>query len=191
MNTLEKIGKWWFKHRGESPLPLLLFVLLWPVTVSVGTWFQGLILILCGEAIRMWSVGYAGGITRTRTGDLNKLVTKGPFKYTRNPIYIGNIIMYLGVGITLSSYKLLWLVFLYFAIQYTLIVRYEENILLDSFGPEYELYRTKVPRWIPNFASTIEESGHQFNIKETLYNERRTLTAIFVILVISIVKRMI
>ncbi|GIS70965.1 MAG: hypothetical protein CM1200mP10_05420 [Candidatus Neomarinimicrobiota bacterium] len=59
--------------------------------------FLGLIFIILGESIRFWSVSYAGGITRTTTVGATTLCTAGPFAHTRNPLYIGNMLMYNGI----------------------------------------------------------------------------------------------
>ncbi|MBN1114138.1 MAG: hypothetical protein JXA66_02235, partial [Oligoflexia bacterium] len=117
----QMIGKWWFKYRSYSPLPLLILAVFYPYynvadfRIYMST---GLFLILAGEAGRLWCVGYAGGITRTRTGDLDRLVTSGPFSYVRNPIYISNIIMYTGVTLLLGVPALIPFALLYFFIQY-------------------------------------------------------------------------
>ena len=57
----------------------------------------GLTLILLGELLRIWAVSYAGGITRTTKVGAQILCTTEPYSYTRNPLYIGNMIIYTGV----------------------------------------------------------------------------------------------
>ncbi|MFH1222723.1 MAG: hypothetical protein V1647_00095, partial [Pseudomonadota bacterium] len=72
---LEKIGVFFFKNRSFLPVPILLVAVLYPkFDGTVITFLVGYIMMLSAEAGRFWAVSYAGGITRTRTGDLNDLV---------------------------------------------------------------------------------------------------------------------
>ena len=94
---MEKIGAFIFRNRSYMPIPVLLVGIFWPAynVSSMGlNMTLGIIFVVLGELGRIWCVSYAGGITRTRKGDLNQLITSGPFSFVRNPIYISNIIMY-------------------------------------------------------------------------------------------------
>lgn len=76
----------------------------------------------------------------------NKIITKGPFAFSRNPIYLGLILVILGYTLALRSYSILLvpLVILYF---YKAALK-EEKILTKYFGKEYLEYKTKVRRFI-------------------------------------------
>jgi protein-S-isoprenylcysteine O-methyltransferase Ste14 len=193
-NIVLKIGKLWFKQRGFSPVPLLLLSIFWPKYDTKSFLiciFVGIFVALSGELGRIWCVGYAGGITRTRSGDLNSLVTAGPYSYVRNPIYIFNIIMYCGACIMLGTPILLPFAIVYFVLQYTFIIYFEETILEEKFGDSYLRYKSLVRRWFPSLYIKIIRSAHSFNLKEALYSERRTLTAILVLLVIAVIKHLV
>ena len=77
-----------------------------------------------------------------------KLIIKGPYRYTRNPIFLLHMLFYLGLAFTFSFL----LLFVYFVLSipvYHLRVRYkEEPIMVDRFGSDYENYMKKVPRWL-------------------------------------------
>lgn len=141
------VRQFFFKLRSYTPIPLLvLLVVTAKPTLHAYAW--GLALILLGESFRMWAVAHAGGATRTREVGALELVTSGPFARTRNPLYIANALIYLGITF-LAGGRPVWIaVALGFSVlQYTFIVSLEEETLVTLFGFEYEFYRRHVPRW--------------------------------------------
>ena len=91
-----KLGKNLFKYRDYTPLPLLgvMFLVHDPSVLSATA---GTVLVLLGECLRIYSVAFIGTVSRTRSGSLGaSLVREGPFKWTRNPLYLGNFIIVLG-----------------------------------------------------------------------------------------------
>ena len=71
------------------------------------------------------------------------------FAWARNPLYIGNFLVWMGF-VTISG--VLWFLpaaVLLFAVEYELIVRYEEGVLESIFGRDYLDYKNSTPRWIP------------------------------------------
>jgi protein-S-isoprenylcysteine O-methyltransferase Ste14 len=78
-----------------------------------------------------------------------KLIINGLYRYTRNPIYLGALLVQLGY-ILWSGSGLMIVYFLLFALAYQiLIVLIEEPILRHMFGEQYHAYCKQVPRWIP------------------------------------------
>jgi len=76
------------------------------------------------------------------------LVTTGPFKYSRNPIYVGLSLMYFGIGLLLSN---LWILLLYpfvFIMMNVIVIEREERYLASQFGEDYLEYKKLVRRWI-------------------------------------------
>lgn len=147
---------------------------------------SGFLLALCGEALRFWGVSIAGSETRaTGTVGGSRLVVAGPFAYVRNPLYLGNIILYSGIGV-MANALLPWLIviaFIYFVFQYSLIVAGEEEYLSQTFGEEYIEYRRNVPRFIPRLIPWVSEhqEGQHADFRRGLRSERRTLQAFFLI----------
>jgi len=78
------------------------------------------------------------------------VIRKGVFNLVRHPIYLGAILLYLGLIIlTLSlAATAVWFVTILF---YHFISRHEEKLLLEKFGKDYEEYMLNVPMWIPQF----------------------------------------
>jgi protein-S-isoprenylcysteine O-methyltransferase Ste14 len=144
-----QIGAVLFRHRGWLPLLFLGIPLVFPGSTSPFRWEVGLALIVIGEAIRLAGVAAAGTVTRRRSRNVQRLVTYGIFAWARNPLYIGNFLIWMGF-VTISG--VLWFlpfaIFL-FAVEYELIVRYEEGVLESIFGRDYLDYKSETPRWIP------------------------------------------
>ena len=153
---------------------------------TLGSLVVGFVVVMVGEWVRFWGVSIAGSETRTTdTVGGTYLITNGPFAYVRNPLYVGNILLYLGVGI-MSRALFPWLFLiagLWFCVQYYLIVTGEEEYLAERFGDAYREYTMNVPRFIPRF--TPYRSGLPppkiVDLQEGLASERRTLQAIFLV----------
>jgi protein-S-isoprenylcysteine O-methyltransferase Ste14 len=157
-----QIGAVLFRHRGWLPVPFLLVPLLARGAMGPRNWIIGFALIVLGEAIRLAGVAAAGTVTRRRSRTVQRLVTYGIFAWMRNPLYVGNFLIWLGF-IVISG--VLWFIpvaIALFAIEYTLIVRYEEGVLESIFGEEYLLYKARTSRWFPRPPGTDEEGEHHW-----------------------------
>ncbi|PYQ81934.1 MAG: hypothetical protein DMG01_02595 [Acidobacteria bacterium] len=182
-----KLGEWLFQRRTLLPLPIAAAILLIPsgeTSRNVAAILGGIALTLSGEALRMWGVRHIGVISRTRSDRLGPLVESGPFAHLRNPLYIGNIALWVGFAITAGLLWLAPIVLVLLGLEYHAIVRWEEHLLEWRLGETYRLYASRVPRWIP----TLHHRGHgvrsvssvveSFSWRETFFSERGTLIAI-------------
>jgi protein-S-isoprenylcysteine O-methyltransferase Ste14 len=97
----------------------------------------------------MMGVAAAGTVTRRRSRDVQRLVTYGIFSWMRNPLYVGNLLIWIGFVVGSGVLWFLPIAIVLFAIEYTLIVRYEEGVLESIFGAEYLAYKARTPRWFP------------------------------------------
>jgi protein-S-isoprenylcysteine O-methyltransferase Ste14 len=181
-----EFGGWLFKRRSSIPVPLALLLLFVPAgwsrwSLSPPQASIGIPVLLLGEAIRLWGVHHIGVISRTRSDRLGPLIDSGPFSLVRNPLYLGNILLWL--GFTLAA-RLLWLVpvvLIVLVVEYHAIVRWEEQLLTARIGEPYRRYTRVVPRWLPRIAAPAQLSGAgAFSWRETFYSERGTLIAIVV-----------
>jgi protein-S-isoprenylcysteine O-methyltransferase Ste14 len=76
------------------------------------------------------------------------LVTDGPFRFTRNPMYLGFTLLLMGVAMLLNR-ALPWLVVpIFFAIVWLRFVRHEEVLMEATFGDAYRAYKARVRRWV-------------------------------------------
>ena len=108
----------------------------WPVGVSI---------FLLGLSFRIWAQQHLHYRLKVR----KYLTNSGPYSFVRNPIYLGNILICLGLVVTS---ELLWLVpitLVYSFGIYSFVVSYEERHLLEKYGESYRRYMSEVPRWFP------------------------------------------
>jgi len=192
--TLPGIGGWLFRSRSWIPVPLVLLLL-------IGSWGRvgspevmtalGVTLVVLGEAMRIWAVRQIGVISRTRSGRLGRLVTEGPFTLVRNPLYVGNLLLWTGFTVWSGKLWLLAVCWTIFLLQYSAIIRLEEGLLTERFGEEYTAYVARVPRWWPkltHLAAALRDRAHH-PWRDTLFSERGTLIAIAVISTLLVVAR--
>lgn len=106
-------------------------------------------LVFLGMALRFWAGGSAGHHTHSGEIEAPQLATGGPYAYVRNPIYLGSIVLGLGmVGLIGDPWMLpLWAAA--FILLYLVIIPAEERFLQQQFGAQYLSYCRAVPRLIP------------------------------------------
>jgi protein-S-isoprenylcysteine O-methyltransferase Ste14 len=181
LTIVSRAGGWLFRQRTWLPLPLVAALLLIPPSSdseSSSLWAAGALIVAAGEAVRLWAVHHIGAISRTRSDRLGPLVATGPFGRVRNPLYLGNILLWTGFAV---SAQLIWLapiVVLLLAVEYHAIVRWEEALLTERIGEAYARYVATVPRWLPSLTAAPASAGVTFSWRATLFSERGTLIAI-------------
>ena len=186
---MSNIANKFFKYRSYTPIPFVIIMLLYE-NANVWSLILGFLIALTGEFIRFWGVSWAGSETRT-TGGVGGtyLIISGPFAHVRNPLYVGNILMYSGLGImSFSIFPYLQIVALaFFFVQYYFIIKEEEGYLRKTYGKSYEEYTKNVPRLIPRLTAYKAKNVEQppFDSKDGLKSEKRTLQA-FAIVTITI-----
>jgi protein-S-isoprenylcysteine O-methyltransferase Ste14 len=176
-----KLSEIFFKYRSYTPIPFIIIMLFY-YNSNIWSLCLGFIIACLGEYLRLWGVSWAGSETRT-TGNVGGtyLIISGPFAHLRNPLYLGNIMMYTGIGI--MSFALFpWLQIaglLFFSLQYHVIIKEEEVYLKKTFGKQFEDYTSNVPRFIPRLSpykvSNILQPG--FSWKDGVKSEMRTFQA--------------
>jgi protein-S-isoprenylcysteine O-methyltransferase len=110
-----------------------------------------LCVIIIGLLIRTWSVQTLGKyFTMHLAVQQNQQVIKsGPYKYVRHPSYLGAFLMYVGIPIFLHAWFSLFFTVIILSIAWGRRICYEEKMLIDTFGEEYESYCHSVKRVIP------------------------------------------
>lgn len=153
-------------------MPLLALPLVLPGQQSVFSWSFGLFLVALGELIRTAGVAAAGTVTRRRSRTVQRLVTYGAFGWCRNPLYVGNFFAWIGFTVVSGVFWFIPVSIVLFAIEYTLIVRYEEGVLESIFGQEYLDYKARTPRWFGRPPANSTAGAHDW--KEAVWSERST-----------------
>ena len=182
MSHVRDIRTAMFTYRSYTPIPFLI-LMVWFARPTLASLVIGFCVLLAGEALRLWGVSIAGSETRT-TGAVGGtfLITNGPFAFVRNPLYLGNMLIYGGIGVmSLALFPWLLLVALgWFYLQYTLIVSKEEEYLASAFRDDYPVYCRAVRRFLPRLtpyrsSRAPDKTAH---LREGLASERRTLQAL-------------
>ncbi len=181
------IGNFFFKYRNWIFILFYaaLFIPSWPLfsTSRFGSSYYawpisiGLVVTCLGQLIRGLTIGLAYIVRGGREGKpyAEGLVTEGIFRHCRNPLYVGNILMLLGVGILANSLVYVAIVIPIFLFIYQAIVMAEENFLRGKFGAGFDEYCSKVNRWFPNLkgmGSTF--ASMEFNWRRWIRKEHTT-----------------
>jgi protein-S-isoprenylcysteine O-methyltransferase Ste14 len=186
-DTLTRLGGWLFRHRTSLPLPVAAAILtlrIGQAPPSIALAATGVVVTAAGEWLRLWGVHHIGAISRTRSERLGPLVASGPFARLRNPLYVGNIALWIGFALTARLVWLAPLVALLLGLEYHAIVRWEERLLAARLGDAYRAYASRVPRWLPTFNRGARkergENREAFSWRQTFFSERGTFVAIAV-----------
>ena len=158
------IGDACFRFRAISVVPVILFIFFVFDPLPAGRfnpWLNllGFLIALAGAVTRFVAVGYAKPFTSGRENYLKaeNLNTGGLYSIVRNPLYVGNFLVYNGVLIAYASPAALALFNAFFIPNYYFIILSEENYLEKQFGEVYNEYRRAVPKVLPKFLPLPQE----------------------------------
>jgi protein-S-isoprenylcysteine O-methyltransferase Ste14 len=110
----------------------------------------GMIVGTIGAAIALWCIftfAFVGKGTPAPFDPPRRLVIRGPYRFVRNPMYIGAGFALAGAALFYESWALLIYTGLFFLVTHCFVVVYEEPTLRRSFGAKYEAYCRRVRRW--------------------------------------------
>jgi hypothetical protein len=159
-------------------------VYLWLAHPTFVSMAWSLLLVLPG----LWLRGYAAGYVKKNA----ELTTTGPYAYTRNPLYLGSMLIAFGFAAASQSIVIVLLLALLFAIIYVPVIRSEEEFLRSKF-PGFDAYAAQVPRLLPRLqtARMAGNEGGEFSMplyrKHREYNALMGAAAIYAVLVLRIV----
>jgi protein-S-isoprenylcysteine O-methyltransferase Ste14 len=174
---LVEVGNFSFRYRGYM-LPVAVLLLLIPsprITIDPAVaGLIGFLLAAVGQAARILTIGLAYIIRGGRDHKVyaEDLVTSGLYSHVRNPMYVGNFFLVVGLAIASNSW-----VFALVGVPLSLgmhkaIVAAEEHFLRTKFGAQFDTYCARVPRWVPRLsglASTV--SGMRFDWRRVVSKE--------------------
>jgi len=152
-HLLRSTDAWWLQY--YPPLVWIPFVIAYffpfaidlPMPVRLG----GLAIAIASAvfaAWAMWSLGKSYGI-RMDLFEGHRLVTRGPYRLTRHPMYLGIVSFHVGATIAMESLSLLAITLLY-VIPFTLMrIRAEDRVLATGFGDDYRTFAGRVPALVP------------------------------------------
>ncbi len=189
IHELERSGQWLFRWRSYVPLILLPFALLvvashrdylggsptWDFTYKLGC----LLISLAGLMVRAITLGYAqeGSSGRnTREQIAEALNTTGFYSVCRHPLYLGNILMALGVLLFTKSLLLSAAGTLAYILFYERIMATEERFLATKFGDSFQSWADGVPLLLPRWSQWVKPP-YPFKIKAAIKGEFYGLAA--------------
>jgi protein-S-isoprenylcysteine O-methyltransferase Ste14 len=129
----------------------------------IGFFALGTAIVALGALIRSWAESYLhSSIVHDAALHGEQLVADGPYRHVRNPLYLGNLFLVVGIGALASRLGFLFMSIGMFLFVYRLILR-EETTLLQSQGDSYRRYFAAVPRLLPALAPRVPASGAKAN----------------------------
>jgi protein-S-isoprenylcysteine O-methyltransferase Ste14 len=181
-SPLVRYGNFLFRFRNALfPIVLVTLIVAFPPEYPRGSErldnlldMAGILVALGGQALRVAVIGYVyiarGGKNRQVYAD--GLVTGGFFAHARNPLYLGNILVLLGLFLVHNNRWVYIIGVPFFLIGYAAIVAAEEAYLRGKFGSGYDAYASAVPRWMPRWRGLGESlDGIAFNWRRVILKE--------------------
>jgi protein-S-isoprenylcysteine O-methyltransferase Ste14 len=152
-HLLRSTDAWWLQY--YPPLVWIPFVVAYffPVQVDLpmAARLAGLVLAVGSAAFAawaMWSLGKSYGI-RMDLFQGHRLVTGGPYRLTRHPMYLGIVSYHFGATLAMESLALLVITLVYVIPFTALRIRAEDRVLAAGFGDEYRAFALRVPALVP------------------------------------------
>jgi protein-S-isoprenylcysteine O-methyltransferase Ste14 len=194
VHEFERSGNWLFKRRSWLPAAFIVIgIIVLYLTNRQAIIFNPtaeLIFLgvsLLGEAIRIYTVGYAPKNTsgrNTAAGQIaDELNTTGIYSLVRHPLYIGNFFMWLGPVLFLRTSVFIVFFVLIYWLYYERIMFAEEQFLRDKFGEAYDKYSEKIRSVIPRFSGYVRPAL-PFSFKSVLKREYNSFVNMFIIFVL-------
>ena len=194
VHEFEKSGNWLFRRRSWLPVILVVAgIIVMYLTNRQAILFdlrEELVFLgisLAGEAVRIYTVGFAPGNTsgrNTSAGQIaDELNVTGAYSLVRHPLYVGNFMMWFGPVLFLRSFVFVVIFVLAYWLYYERIMFAEEQFLRKKFGDAYDNWSENVKAFIPRFRGYIKPSL-PFSFRNVLNREYNSFVNIFLIFTI-------
>jgi len=154
-------------------------VYLWLAHPSWRSLFAGVLIIVPGLLLRALASGH---VQKDR-----QLTTSGPYAYTRNPLYLGSLLIAAGFALAAHSSWIVAMLLLIFLLIYGPVIAGEERYLRQTF-PEYDEYSRSVPRLIPRLTPYRGQPGEYLAERYWKHREYRASLGCAIVLLILITK---
>jgi steroid 5-alpha reductase family enzyme len=116
-----------------------------------------------------------------------QLTTSGPYAYTRNPLYLGSLVMAVGFAVAARSFWIVTLMLLVFILIYGPVIAGEERFLRQAF-PEYEDYVRSVPRILPRLTPYRTQTSEYSSTRYWKHREYQASLGCLIMLAILVAK---
>ncbi len=117
--------------------------------LPIDSWW-GIALIGAGLVLFMWAIPLfkKHATTIEPRGTPSALIAEGPYKFSRNPIYVGYILIALGIVVLVNDWVMLIAPLVFLSVVNWVVIPYEEEMLDAELGDAYRSYRARVRRWL-------------------------------------------
>jgi len=193
MTSEAPTGAWLFRYRSFLPVPLALMLLLIRAGEVDGRILTaaGALIVVAGQSLRLWAVRHIGTISRTRTTRYGPLMTAGPYAIVRNPLYVGNWLLWTGFAVWSRLLWMLPIAWIVFFVQYRAIANWEAAFIRSKYLTAYDEYagqvRAWMPRWPPRAALLAVTPLHPW--RDVFFSERGTLLAVALMSLLLTIKQ--
>jgi protein-S-isoprenylcysteine O-methyltransferase Ste14 len=170
-----------YKEYTPIPLLLLLFVYADPSAFSV---LLGLVIIIAGEFLRICTVSHLLELKKVFPEDQFKVFESGPFTYVRAPLYLGNLLLAIGISFFSGAYSVMILTVIIGLAHYYLLLLLDEEKALEEFGEKFRDYRKKTPSFVPIKLPTKAVILRERNYSDAIEKETRTILSAGIIVLI-------
>ena len=185
------LGQVLFRFRSFTPVPVLVGLawLLWRSrgvpgpggeAVDAALNVLGVVVSFVGQALRFYTLGQVPEGTSGQGSALQAttLNTRGPYAYVRNPLYVGNLGICLGLLLVANDPWVYLGGLGFFFFEYFFIIRAEENFLRQQFGARFDEYCQKVRRWVPRLKPAYPgELRVGFDVRRAMKKEHNPFAA--------------
>lgn len=191
MSATVGLGRVLFRFRSFTPVPVIAF-LLWRLaqtrgfagaggpTVDALLDVVGLLVAFAGQALRFYTLGQVpeGTSGQGSVLEATTLNTRGPYSYVRNPLYVGNLGIVLGLLLVAHDPWVYAIALAFFFGEYFFIIRAEESFLRGLYGAKYDEFCSKVRRWIPRLTPAYDgKLRNEFDVRRALKKEHNPFAA--------------
>jgi protein-S-isoprenylcysteine O-methyltransferase Ste14 len=129
----------------------------------------GLGICILGILLRTWASGH---LRKEK-----ELTCSGPYRFTRNPLYLANLIIGMSVAVASWTWWVVGIFFIYFLIFYPAVLSREKEKMQAMFPEEYEKFKKEVPFFFPFLGRTCAPNGNRFS--KEIYKKNREYRAFF------------
>ncbi|MDQ6965214.1 MAG: isoprenylcysteine carboxylmethyltransferase family protein [Mariprofundales bacterium] len=166
MTLYNQLEEWCFAHRIWATAPVIILLLLFAHPTVTSLLFGGLV-VTAGEAGRCWASGYI---------DKNqRLATAGPYRFTRNPLYLFNSVIFIGFCLMAANPWAALLGLVAFTVIYRPALRNEAAYMAQLFGEEFNNWAAEVPLFLPKWSNYPAQGSYSWQL---LYQHREHKNAL-------------
>lgn len=182
-----KAGHFFFRYR-NALFPILfaaVLIFLRPQVILNPTWDRALVVLgiavaVLGQCVRLFTIGFdyidRGG--KNKQVYASRLVQKGVYGLSRNPMYVGNLLIMAGLCMVSGVPEAYFFVIPFFSWVYWAIIAAEEDYLRTQYGPDFEAYCAQVHRFLPSWNSlSTAFSGFRYDWQKAIKKEMGTVAS--------------